>query len=554
MRDKVIVIVEDDKEEREILHSFLAMQGFQTESAASFDEAWRLIEELGEDIDLLILDVIIEDSEGSAMNGLEFGLKVKDRLKDWPPEFLINTAYGEAVFYQLALQLGAATYFIKPSNLSELLRLVRALTLRRALVPWRPEVMATIHQLARQSHGPAEAGSLICQTLFHDELRATLDMPFLLLVGDHEGVTNFGSGLDLPARSLAYEWLQQLSQLHVPSDPLVVDPAFAPDGPPSPERDAALKLLGDLRGAAFIPLVSRDGLRVSLGVAQMEGESSRFWEDATELCRVIGARVQPSLLRFLIDLTETWTRAYAKQRVLEAAAEFCLFVGQEQVDLLDRALSSGAFAEGVLPVEMQRLAILGENLRNAGEMLSWISRPQGAEKDASAGETPSMAKVVRGAWEDLTGALDGIGPHLLRIEGDCLVMGRGDDLHIAVAGILRWLAQRLLETPPGLPPGVLVRCRSTADGARIDFSDHSRRLPRHLRERIFSLFSGPVAEDPGQPGRHRELLGLYLSKVLIEKQDGSLEDCSDSSDEGVGHRFVVHLPQPQGLSSGLSLH
>jgi hypothetical protein len=121
---------------------------------------------------------------------------------------------------------------------------------------------------------------------------------------------------------------------------------------------------------------------------------------------------------------------------------------------------------------------------------------------------------------------------MLEIEGDCRVPARADNLEIAVARILRWLTQRLGETPADLEPALAVHCLPQEGGVEIEFRDRSRRLPRPVRTRLFSQASAPP-----------ELLDLYLSKVLVERERGVLEDRSDDLEGGAGNRFVMRFPR-----------
>ncbi|HEV7518416.1 MAG TPA: hypothetical protein VGR07_19135, partial [Thermoanaerobaculia bacterium] len=243
-----------------------------------------------------------------------------------------------------------------------------------------------------------------------------------------------------------------------------------------------------------------------------------------------------------------------EQRIaLEAASDFCLNIGQKQIQILDRGLQSGALPSEPMPLELQWLVILGENLRNAGEVLSWIGRPTEGEKASRKIHTPSIAALIGEVWKEVSEelALPDIG--LLEIKGDCRVPASAENLEIAIARILRWLTERVAETPAGVRPALTVHCRPMARGPEIDFRDRSRRLPESSREKLFSPFGGSPLEDPESLERYPEFLGLYLSKVLIEKEHGYLEDRTDEDpvEGNAGHRFVMRFPQPE--TSGTAL-
>ncbi len=550
MKATSVLILEDKPKEREYLHEFLAAEGFLVRSAADIPTARALLGEAGRELDVVILDVVIE---GSKATGLDFGLEIKERYRERPPEFLIHTAYPKAEYYRVAWGLGAGTYLLKPSGLAEVLGAVRALALRRSLLPSK-EMVGRIQQLARQSHDPAEAISLFCRNILRAELEAALGAPFVLLVGEDAATVNVGGGAGLPERSSAYGWLQRLAHLQPPSEPLLVTAGLAPAGPPSPERDAALELMHRLTGTALIPLASREGLKLSLGIVEREKPKLSALGTAVEFAKILGGLVQPTLVGLLMDLIEAAARTFAEQRsVLDAAADFCLYVGQEQLQLLDQVVRSGAFAADPLPVELQRLIALGENLRNAGEVLSWVKDSPRQEGVTTARQrpVPSMKALVNEVWEDVREELAPADRDLLQIAGeDCQIAARAESLEVAIARILRWLTARARETPSHVQPSVSVRLRATDQGAEIDFIDRSRRLPEPLRERLFSPFAAAAGQSEAQ--FYPELLDLYLSKVLVERERGYLEDRSANLEHDSGHHFVMRFPQRRSAAAGIA--
>jgi DNA-binding NarL/FixJ family response regulator len=546
MEKKTIIVLEDQGDERDNLHGALTDRNFHVVSAANIDEAREAVRNLGGRLDVLLLDMLIE---GSVTTGAEFGLEVKEQLKEWPPEFLIHSAYDVSRYYQLALQLGAATYLRKTStSLADIVRHTRVLALRRSLSPWQPQMPGLIERIAERSRSSSEAITQFCREVLCPELEATLGTPFVLLVGQHGATLRLGNDLSLPEVSRAYEWLQRLAHLQSPTDPLVVKSSYVPDDRPEYEGPSAREVFSRLEGAAFIPLGSTGDIRLSLGVLQEERDRP-FVENAVALTKVIGAFLQPALVMHLLSLTRKLTEFYTRQRaVLEATSNLCLYVGQEQVNAFRNAVVSREL-QGGMPRDLERLLVFGENLRKAGELLTWIGRREEEREEntsPNAIKPASMAKVVREAWNDLLEELP-LPPDLLALTGDCWVVGKRDDLQIAVARLLHWLTWRMAETPTGVSPTLSVVCRRLPERkeSHVVFEDHSRRLPSNLRERIFSPFETPVLEDPERKGEGGEILGPYLSKVLVElENNGFLDDCSDDLDRDFGHRFVMRFPQP----------
>jgi hypothetical protein len=97
---------------------------------------------------------------------------------------------------------------------------------------------------------------------------------------------------------------------------------------------------------------------------------------------------------------------------------------------------------------------------------------------------------------------------------------------------------------------VVCRRVSKEKESHVIFEDHSRRLPSNLREKLFSPFATPVFDDGLENGGRGEILGPYLSKVLVEVESkGFLDDCSDELPGDFGHRFVMRFPQPKTMDA-----
>src|ERR1043165_5741503 len=110
MQKKTVVIVEDNESQRLALHTALERRGFRVKSAATVAEARKVIEELGEEIDVMVLDMRLEDPAEPDTTGADIGIALQDEHPTWLPEFLIHSAYALVNYYKLALRLGAAAY------------------------------------------------------------------------------------------------------------------------------------------------------------------------------------------------------------------------------------------------------------------------------------------------------------------------------------------------------------------------------------------------------------------------------------------------------------
>lgn len=117
-----MVVIEDDRDIAELVHTALADAGF---SVATFhDGASGLEAAVAPDVDLVVLDLMLPGMDG---------LEVCRRLRAERPEALIVmlTAKAAEIDRVLGLELGADDYVTKPFSLRELQARVKALLRRR---------------------------------------------------------------------------------------------------------------------------------------------------------------------------------------------------------------------------------------------------------------------------------------------------------------------------------------------------------------------------------------------------------------------------------------
>ncbi|MBI5545591.1 MAG: response regulator [Deltaproteobacteria bacterium] len=113
-----VVIVDDDRETREMLTLALELEGYDVEQAAN---GLRLISSLHVDRpDLILLDVMM-----SWIDGFELcrSIKKNDEFRDIPVVFVSARKTGEDV--QKGLAAGAADYFTKPVDIDRLTHRIR---------------------------------------------------------------------------------------------------------------------------------------------------------------------------------------------------------------------------------------------------------------------------------------------------------------------------------------------------------------------------------------------------------------------------------------------
>lgn len=119
-----ILVVEDNKDLRELLCNALTGEGYRAFSSSDGDEALKRLDETF--VDLIIADIMMPN-----MDGLQLTKELRRAGIDTP--ILIVTARDDYETLQSGFTLGADDYMVKPINVNELLLRVKAL-LRRAKI------------------------------------------------------------------------------------------------------------------------------------------------------------------------------------------------------------------------------------------------------------------------------------------------------------------------------------------------------------------------------------------------------------------------------------
>jgi two-component system, OmpR family, response regulator len=124
-----ILVVDDDREIRDLLGRFLTKHGYRVTTAADGREMHRALEDRG--IDLVVLDLMLPGEDGLTLcRNLRAGSNLP---------VIMLTAMGEEMDRIIGLEMGADDYMAKPFNPRELLARVKAV-MRRAdgLSPAQP--------------------------------------------------------------------------------------------------------------------------------------------------------------------------------------------------------------------------------------------------------------------------------------------------------------------------------------------------------------------------------------------------------------------------------
>jgi DNA-binding response OmpR family regulator len=113
----LILVIEDEPGIVDFLERGLSAQGFEAISALDGDAG--LDRALGEDVDLVVLDMLLPGRSG---------IEVLERLREAKPTLpvIVLTALGEVDDRVSGLDAGAADYLTKPFSLTELAARIRA--------------------------------------------------------------------------------------------------------------------------------------------------------------------------------------------------------------------------------------------------------------------------------------------------------------------------------------------------------------------------------------------------------------------------------------------
>lgn len=116
MSKERILIVDDEKEIRDLIEIYLKGEGYITIKAENGEEALNVLEK--EEVDLIILDIMMPK-----LNGMEACLKIREE-REMP--IIMLSAKSEDLDKILGLNTGADDYLTKPFNPLELIARVKS--------------------------------------------------------------------------------------------------------------------------------------------------------------------------------------------------------------------------------------------------------------------------------------------------------------------------------------------------------------------------------------------------------------------------------------------
>ncbi len=127
-----LLIVDDDKEIRELLANFLSRYGYLVSAAANGKDMFAQLAR--HTFDLIILDIMMPGDDGFSL--------CKQLRKDSNLPIIMLSAIGEETDRIIGLEVGADDYLPKPFNPRELVARIKAV-LRRSQHPIEPEPQST---------------------------------------------------------------------------------------------------------------------------------------------------------------------------------------------------------------------------------------------------------------------------------------------------------------------------------------------------------------------------------------------------------------------------
>jgi DNA-binding NtrC family response regulator len=121
---KKILIVDDlDHYLVFVSNIFKYMLGFDTVTAGSYEKAMDILKNSENKIDLALLDIRLDESDPSNIDGL----RILEWINEHHPQIpvFMMSAYKEFGYAEKAINMGARHFFRKPPEVDELIKVIR---------------------------------------------------------------------------------------------------------------------------------------------------------------------------------------------------------------------------------------------------------------------------------------------------------------------------------------------------------------------------------------------------------------------------------------------
>ncbi|MDQ2904611.1 MAG: response regulator [Ktedonobacteraceae bacterium] len=117
---KHIIVVDDDKEIREIVHFVLSRNGFEVDMASDGQQLQSLLSRSTPD--LIILDVMMPGQDG-----YQIFSRLHSDMQTRQIPVIIMTAHAENIYERISVDLGAAEHITKPFHPLDLVERIKGL-------------------------------------------------------------------------------------------------------------------------------------------------------------------------------------------------------------------------------------------------------------------------------------------------------------------------------------------------------------------------------------------------------------------------------------------
>ncbi len=121
-----ILVVDDDREIRDLLQEYLTRNGYRTSAVGDGKGMWHAME--NGHVDLIVLDLMLPGDDGLELCR---NLRVNSKVP-----VIMLTAKGDDMDRILGLEMGADDYLPKPFNPRELLARIKVVLRRASTMPW----------------------------------------------------------------------------------------------------------------------------------------------------------------------------------------------------------------------------------------------------------------------------------------------------------------------------------------------------------------------------------------------------------------------------------
>ena len=187
MQEGNILVVDDEKGQRDILKAILVKQGYEISTSSNGMEALRLFKETP-------FDVVLTDLKMPGLDGIEL---LRNILKEKSPvSVVLMTAHGTINSAVEAMKLGAFDYLVKPFEMDELLVVVKKALEKTNLLKENTLLRQQLEE--RFSIGGIVGKSGIMQEIFRVLKKVCASNSTVIIYGES------GTGKELVAKAIHY--------------------------------------------------------------------------------------------------------------------------------------------------------------------------------------------------------------------------------------------------------------------------------------------------------------------------------------------------------------